>query len=68
MSLASRTQDVCDQLTRYGGRVASEDLLAVLERLTDINDDIVHDRAGRLIDEGIDLAIATLQAMKGKHP
>jgi hypothetical protein len=38
VNLARRTQDACNQLTRYFGGVANEELLAVLEKLTDIND------------------------------
>jgi hypothetical protein len=42
--LASRTRAACDQLTRYGGAVATPELAAVLEALTDLNDNLHHDR------------------------
>jgi hypothetical protein len=60
MDLAFRTQNACAQLTRYGGRVASAELAAVLESLTDINDDMQHGRDIRLLRAKVEKAKALL--------
>lgn len=44
IELAYRTQDAFGQLTRYGSAPASEDIVLVFERLTDLNDDLANDR------------------------
>lgn len=59
-SLRQRTQDACDQLTRYGGAVYSVELVEVLEQITDINDDLQHARGPELIRAGIEKAKALL--------
>ena len=48
-SLSQRTEDVCEQLMRYGGAVANEALLAALETIAAINDDMHHARSAELI-------------------
>lgn len=40
--LAYRTQAACDKLTRYGGGVATQELAAVLETLSDLNENLHH--------------------------
>lgn len=59
--LIYRTDDACGQLTRYSGHVASEGLLLVLEKVTDINDDAWH---GRDCRQSIDEAIALLTNLR----
>ena len=59
-SLWVRTHAAIDQLTRYGDAVQSEELVAVLEQLTDINDDLAHGRDPQLIKEGVEKAKALL--------
>lgn len=63
MDLAFRTTNACDQLTRYGGGVASAELADVLDALTDINDDIWNGRHPALIKEQIEKAKALLDAV-----
>ncbi|QTG12416.1 hypothetical protein G6M86_03775 [Agrobacterium tumefaciens] len=56
MSIAQRTNDACDQLTRYGGGIldGAEPLAAALEGLAEINDDLWHARDPALILKTID--------------
>ncbi len=61
--LAFHTQAACDQLTRYGGGVASVELLDVLDKLTDINDDMQHGRSKDLVREQIANAKALLDRL-----
>lgn len=63
MDLAFRTQNACDQLTRYGGGVASAELADVLDVLTDINDDLWHGRDQALIKEQVEKAKKLLDAV-----
>ena len=60
-SLRQRTDDACDQLTRYGG-VYNEELADALEELTNINDDLCNDRdtAFNKIRDLLDILEATL--------
>lgn len=58
--LAFHTQVACEQLTRYGGALWSVELLAVLEKLTDLNDDLQHGRARDLVRARIEEAKALL--------
>ncbi|NSZ63420.1 hypothetical protein G6L16_008720 [Agrobacterium tumefaciens] len=46
MNVAQRTHDACEQLTRYGGGILdnAEPLVAALEGLAEINDDLWHSR------------------------
>jgi len=62
--LAFHTRCACDQLTRYGGGVASVELLDVLEKLTDINDDMQHGRAKDLVRQQIAEAKALLERLE----
>lgn len=67
--LRVRTEDVCNQLQRYGGEVCCHSLLDVLWELTNINDDLVHGRDPSLIVEGIARAKALLDKVPGElHP
>ena len=52
-SLESRTDNACDQLTRYGGAVATEELAQLLEKLTDLNDNICNMRSLEVIKNNI---------------
>lgn len=56
MSIAQRTHDACDQLTRYGGGILdnAEPLVTALEGLAEINDDLWHSRDPALILKTID--------------
>jgi hypothetical protein len=58
--LAFHTRCACDQLTRYGGAVWSVELLDVLEKLTDLNDELQHGRAQELVRARIAEAKALL--------
>ena len=58
-----RTEVVCDQLTRYSGEVISDELLDVLDVITEINDDLWHDRDTALILEGIEKAKGLLNIL-----
>lgn len=63
--LDDRTQDICDQLTRYGGAVFNAELLDVLSLITDINDDMHHMRHTDLVKAKIEetkLALDRLSA------
>ena len=51
--LCFATEAACDQLTRYAGSVFCVELLAVLEQLTNINDDLYHARSYDLIQAQI---------------
>lgn len=61
--LAFRTKNACDQLTRYGGEVASSELADVLDVITDINDDICNGRDKAIIKQQIEKAKALLDAV-----
>jgi hypothetical protein len=61
--LASRTRDVCDRLARYGGAVATPELAAVLEALTDLNDNLHHDRDAMIGQEQVRLIIHLLYVL-----
>lgn len=60
-----RLRDAFDQFERYGG--VDDLLLDALETLTDVNDDIVHDRHPDLILDGIEHAKAQLDLLAAKH-
>lgn len=47
--LATRTEDACGQLARYGG-VFNSDLADLLDCVAEINDDLHNDRARHLIE------------------
>jgi len=68
MDLAFRTRNACDQLMRYGGGVANTQLAEVLDKLTDINDDLQHGRDPLLIQEGVEKAKALLDAVAASAP
>jgi hypothetical protein len=59
LQLPFHTQNACNQLTRYSGSVYSIEVLDVLEKLTDLNDDLHNgispDIIRRQIDEAKDL-------------
>lgn len=59
------TQDACGQLMRYGDGVASAGLLAVLWKLTDINDDMQNGRDPKRIRTLIDEATEALAVLRG---
>ncbi len=61
--LAFHTRCACDQLTRYGGAVWSLELLDVLEKLTDLNDDLQHGMAPELVRARIAEAKALLDRL-----
>jgi hypothetical protein len=64
--LASRTNEVIRQLQRYGTALEDELLVATLEALTDINDDLSHGREPLATEKRIDMAIAYLQTLKDR--
>ena len=55
-----RTVAACDQLTRYGGGVYSHEFACLLEKLTDINDNLQNGRHSVLIRAGIEEAKSLL--------
>ena len=59
-----RMRNAWDQLERYGGEVFDDALCDLLEAITDINDDLWHDRHPDCVCESIDKAIAILQGMR----
>jgi hypothetical protein len=61
--LATRTYDVCDQLTRYGGAVFNEELATVLDGLAELNDDLHHDRAKSVIQADLDKLRANFETL-----
>jgi len=66
--LGSRTEEVCDQLKRYGGHVFSSELLDVLWELTNLNDDLWHLRDEAGIREGIEKAKQLLDKVLPEAP
>lgn len=62
-----RVSNAADQLTRYGGCVCDGRLLDVLDKLTNINDDICHDRANELVVEQCSNAIDLLKAIAADY-
>lgn len=62
--LEFRTRGALDQLLRYGGAPWSSELVDVLEKLTDINDDLQHGREPSLIREQITAAKALLDKLE----
>jgi hypothetical protein len=61
--LAFRTRNACDQLTRYSNAVYNAELADVLEKLTDINDDLQNGRDPALVRAGVAEAKALLDAL-----
>ena len=64
--LACRTNEAIQQLQRYGTALEDELLVATLEKLTDINDDLSHGREPLGITKRIDMAISYLETLKGR--
>jgi hypothetical protein len=62
--LTFRAQNALDQLLRYGGTPYSSELVDVLEKLTDINDDLQNGRDPNLIRAGIADAKALLDKLE----
>lgn len=58
--LAFRTRNACDQLTRYSGSVASEELADLLDQLADLNDNVWHGRSPIIIYENAEAMKALL--------
>jgi len=63
--LCDRTSDACEQLTRYGGAVASPAIADLLDAIVRINDDVIHARDQSCIDSGVKIAKAALLAIEG---
>jgi putative transcriptional regulator len=61
--LAFRSRNALDQLLRYGGEPWSTELVEVLEKLADINDDLQHGRASKLVLSQITGAKALLDRL-----
>ena len=51
--LRFRTENAIDQLNRYGYGVFSRELVAVLEVVADINDDLWHSRHAEIVTDNI---------------
>ena len=64
--LGHRTDNAIAQLQRYGTALEDELLVATLEKLTDINDDLSHGREPLGIVKGIDMAISYLETLKDR--
>jgi len=47
VSLYDRTKDALFQMERYGGQVFDKNVLAALEALSNVNDDLYHGRGVR---------------------
>lgn len=54
--------DICAQFTRYGG-APDPSILAVLETLADINDDLMNARDSSLVRRGVESVKADLDAL-----
>lgn len=67
VDLAFRTQAACDQLTRYGGGLFNEELCALIEKISDINDDLAHGRDTSFIKSGVYDAKTLLDAVYARH-
>lgn len=61
-----RTQDICDQLQRYGNEVCDDDLLDALWACTDINDDLCHGRHPSIVLAAIGRATAALGVLSAR--
>lgn len=53
-NLEQRTEDAYNQLVRYGGVPCREEIVEIIEILSDINDDLYHDRDFSLTVENIE--------------
>jgi hypothetical protein len=62
--LTFRTRNALDQLLRYGGSPWSSELVDILEKLTDINDDLQNGRDPSLIRAGIAEAKSLLDKLE----
>ncbi len=60
---ALRLQDAFGQFTRYGSSLESDELLEVVETLTDINDSMAHGRTADCVREDADEAKKQIDAM-----
>jgi len=67
MDQKKRINDAVEQLLRYGGGVADERLLDVLDLLTDINDDICHARHKDIITKTCEKAAETIRAIAAEY-
>lgn len=47
--LSNRVDEACDQLLRYGGSPHNRYIVLILEKLTDINDDLCNSRDKSII-------------------
>ena len=65
-TLEVQTEIAASQLTRYGGSVFDEDVLALLWAVAEINDDLWHSRSTRCVQEQIDKAREALDAFARK--
>ena len=65
--LAFRTRNACDQLTRYSGAVDNEELADLLDKLTDLNDDMCHGRSATIIRQQIAEMKALLDQIAAKE-
>lgn len=61
--IEERTDYICDQLSRYAGKVASDELADVLYDIVEINDDMWHGRIPQLIRERIEKVRAGLDVV-----
>jgi len=61
--MAWATRNAIEQLLRYGGGPWSSELIDVLEKLADINDDLQHARASDLVRAKIAEAKALLDRL-----
>jgi len=63
-NLKEETEDICNQLTKYFGAVASDELISVLWLITDINDAMHNDINPDFINSYIDQCKNRLDDLK----
>lgn len=61
--LYDRSHDACVEMLRYGNTVADENVLAVLEALTDLNDNVANGRAKEIVQGDVDKIKALLDVV-----
>ena len=64
--LWDRSHDACAQMLRYGNTVADENILAVLEALTDLNDNVANGRAKEIVQADVGKIKALLDVVAGE--
>lgn len=61
--LWDRSRHACADMLRYGNTVADENILAVLEALADLNDNVANGRAKKIVQDDVDKIKALLDVV-----